>query len=60
MTEIFMAVIVIVIIAYDIVAYILSGMSKTISARTWALSKEYPIIPLAVGIVIGHIFWGQV
>lgn len=59
-TEAVMAALLIVAIIYDILAAILYGQSVTMSARTWALSKRYPILPLAVGILLGHLFWSQV
>lgn len=31
----------------------------TVSSTIWALAKEYPIIVLIVGILLGHLFWPQ-
>lgn len=31
----------------------------TISAYLLSLSRHYPMLPLAVGVLLGHIFWPQ-
>lgn len=58
-TYIFMSLMILAAIAFDIGIAIAGGPNATISARTWALSKRWPIIPLAVGILCGHLFWSQ-
>lgn len=36
------------------------GPRATVSAVITSWSREWPIVPLLVGILIGHLFWGQV
>lgn len=31
----------------------------TVSSTIWGLARCYPIIVLAVGILLGHLFWPQ-
>ena len=33
--------------------------NPTVSSTIWDLAKQYPIIVLAVGILLGHLFWPQ-
>jgi hypothetical protein len=32
----------------------------TVSRTVWGLAKEYPIVTLLAGILLGHLFWPQV
>ena len=48
---------IIVIAIYDIYALISGGQSATISSILFNDSKVAPMIPLAFGVLIGHIFW---
>lgn len=32
---------------------------KTLSAWTWEVSRKYPFVPFAAGLVMGHLFWGN-
>lgn len=45
------------LIIYDIWIIFKRGYSDTISWTLFAWSKRYPIIPFAIGVVIGHLFW---
>jgi len=47
------------LIAYDVVADVEGGVSATISRVLRAAAMDYPIIPFAVGVLIGHLFWSQ-
>jgi len=57
MTEYFVVGGVLLVIFYDIIAYVFRGKSDTISTVIYRLSREYPIIPFAAGVVAGHLFW---
>ena len=47
------------ILLYDLWAVSVWGMDATVSAVVRDYSKSYPVIPLLVGIVCGHFFWGK-
>jgi len=47
------------LIAYDVLANAQGGVSATISRVLRAAAMEYPIIPFAVGVLVGHLFWSQ-
>lgn len=59
LTKNIMIAIVLLLIAYDVLAIVYGGVEATISHITLNYSKEYPIIPFAVGVVCGHLFWSQ-
>jgi hypothetical protein len=44
------------LIGYDIWAYFQHDNS-TISEWIWTASKSYPLVPFALGVVAGHLFW---
>lgn len=46
-------------IAWDLVAYLSGGNESTISRVVTEASRDWPIIPLLVGIVLGHLFFSQ-
>lgn len=48
-----------VAIGYDVFAMWRWGYHGTISFDALNAAKNYPIIGVAVGVVIGHIFWPQ-
>jgi hypothetical protein len=45
------------LIAYDILAVSLFGFSGTISVVVYRMATEYPVLPLATGVILGHFFW---
>ena len=47
------------IILYDIWAARTGVDHGTISGVIWDWSHEYPMIPLAAGILMGHFFWQE-
>lgn len=57
LTKIILITAVVALSLYDIVALINGGSEATISRITLSYSKEYPVIPFAVGVVCGHLFW---
>lgn len=46
-------------IGYDVLADREGGVTATISRVVWNSAHEYPLIPLLVGILLGHLFWSQ-
>jgi hypothetical protein len=51
-----------VLIAVGIVDIVLVRRNPggpSVSSTIWGLAKEYPIIVLLVGILLGHLFWPQ-
>lgn len=49
-------------IAYTAFARVFGGNEATISACLWEWSKAWPVIPLVIGVLCGHIFfpvWGR-
>ena len=47
----------IIILGYDAFACYMGGNYATISGLFWDLSKKYPMVPIMLGIVIGHLGW---
>ena len=45
--------------AYDWWLYLTEGPSATISAEVLSTSRKWPVVPLLVGILMGHLFWPQ-
>lgn len=43
------------LVIYDIYAY--TQGKETITGFIRRISGEYPVVPLATGIVVGHLFW---
>lgn len=43
----------------DLVAYVTVGTIGTLSDFVLGLVTAWPILALAVGVVIGHLFWPQ-
>lgn len=46
-----------VIVIYDVWTLLRRGYATTISWNLYLLSLRFPIIPAAIGVVIGHLFW---
>jgi hypothetical protein len=53
------AIILVLVVAggYDVYASTMLGGDLTVSARLQEWSRAYPILPLAVGTLLGHLFW---
>lgn len=47
---------VVVLLGYDCYAYIHGGLEATISWILYDQSQEYPMIPFALGLLMGHLF----
>lgn len=50
---------VVVLVLWDICCLWRGQDQATISAVIWGLSRKYPIIPFAAGVLCGHWFWSQ-
>ena len=46
-------------VAYDVVAFLRGGVQATISRVTLGWARRWPLLPLLVGVVLGHLFWPQ-
>ncbi len=53
-----LAVVALVLIAWDVYAYLTPEPDDTIS-EVLASASAHPIIPVAFGVLIGHWFWPQ-
>lgn len=51
---------VILLALYDLAALAIGGPEATISRRVLHWSQLFPMIPLAAGVLIGHLFCAQV
>ena len=58
-TIIVLVIALVLLLAYDVIAVIMGGTNATISWVLWTESHNYPVIPLFVGILIGHLFASQ-
>lgn len=56
-TQAFIAIMVVITLAVDVFLAIFFGIKHTISAVLLTLAKDYPIIPFALGVCAGHLFW---
>ena len=50
---------VVILIVWDLIAYTHGGNESTISRVVLEASRDWPIIPLLAGIVVGHLFFPQ-
>jgi TRAP-type C4-dicarboxylate transport system permease small subunit len=48
-----------VIGGYDVWALIWAGEEFTVSHTILELSRAHPLVPLLVGLLLGHLFWPQ-
>lgn len=44
---------------FDIFAGLNERPQDTVSAVLFDWSRDFPILPLAVGVLLGHLFWPQ-
>lgn len=47
------------LVAWDVFAELRWGYEGTISHDVLQAALKYPLVPLAVGVVLGHLFWPQ-
>ena len=45
------------VILYEVVALLNGKPGDTISELIWSMTQKWPIIPFAVGVAVGHLFW---
>lgn len=50
-------VMIVIVSFWDITVIFMGRQDATISAVIYQLSKENPIIPFILGVIIGHLFW---
>jgi hypothetical protein len=56
-TYIMIGLIVLVTACYDLFAILAWGSDYTFSTVILDLSQREPVVPLLVGVVLGHLFW---
>jgi hypothetical protein len=39
---------------------LLTGGQGTLSELVWRTARDYPLLPLAFGVLMGHFFWQRV
>jgi hypothetical protein len=44
---------------YDVGAFLAAGVEATISRSLYEWAQRWPIIPFALGVLTGHLFWSQ-
>lgn len=47
-------------LALEVLALSSGVKGRTLSELVWAISTNYPLLPLAFGILMGHFFWQHV
>jgi hypothetical protein len=53
----FFLVIVLLVGAWDIYASSKGNAGQTVSDVMFGWAKMYPIMPLTIGVILGHLFW---
>lgn len=46
-------------IGFDVFIAYMFGRQATISYQIWIVAYAHPIIPFAVGVLMGHLFWRE-
>lgn len=46
--------------AWDIYVTARGETDATVSRTLWDWGRLYPILPLAIGVILGHCFWPQI
>lgn len=57
MTTIIIIAATVILIGYDVFAFIFAGADATISVVIWEASKDFPMVPFGFGVLMGHFFW---
>jgi hypothetical protein len=57
LTLLFIGVIVALIAIFDVYIIAKKGKNESISAHVIRGSKQYPLLVLILGVVLGHLFW---
>jgi hypothetical protein len=50
---------VVILSGYDVYALVEGGVDATISRVVYGWVDDYPIVGVAAGVLIGHLFWPQ-
>ena len=58
-TKIAIPVVTVAVILYDILAISRGGVDATISRVLLGWAQRWPVIPLGVGVLMGHLWWSQ-
>lgn len=48
-----------ILLAWDIYAFNVAPADGTISKVMMNAAREHPIVPFVIGVIMGHLFWGQ-
>lgn len=56
-TTIFILITILAAILFDVYIIFKAGKKESISAYVIRSSKQYPLVTLLVGIVLGHLYW---
>lgn len=59
LTLLFIGVLVVAIAIFDVVIIAKKGKHESISAHIIRGSKQYPLLVLIFGVVLGHLFWSM-
>jgi hypothetical protein len=47
------------LVAWDVWVYLEPTGGDTISEVTLGFARRHPVLPFAIGVVCGHLFWSQ-
>jgi hypothetical protein len=59
LTDRVLVAVVLVLSLYDLAVLATAGSESTISRRVLLWSQQFPLIPFAAGVLIGHLFCSQ-
>lgn len=59
MTAIVLVATAVVLVSYDVAAEVKGGNAATISQVLYHFAQSEPILAVALGILVGHLFWPQ-
>ena len=57
MTMIFVMIVIVAIVIYDVYALVTGGTEASISYLLMTWGYNYPVFSFAMGFVMGHLFW---
>lgn len=58
-TYVMIAVLILITAVYDVFALLAWGSQYTFSTVILDLAGKQPIVPLSLGVILGHLFWPQ-
>lgn len=56
-TRIFIAAVIVLILIYDVYILVIGGTGTSVSHELIVWAYKYPVLPFAIGFVMGHLFW---